>query len=77
MQKVIECADAPDKIAYVKFMPESAGESSLRAFAEVELSDVQILTLVHGDADADGWKVWGLSRNYIPSARRVTEGVED
>lgn len=73
MQNVRYCEDAPDQIAYVKFMPDSGW--SMRAFDEAPLGQAQILTLV---ATPDGcWYVWGVSKNYFPSANRVIHGIED
>ncbi len=44
-------------------------------FAEAALDDVQVLTLLNCP---DGWwRVWGISRNYIPSAKRVIHRVAD
>lgn len=65
--------DDPDSIAYIRFMPDTGW--NMRAFAEVPLPEVRILTLVKCP---DGWwRVWGLSTNYQPSANRVRNGVED
>lgn len=67
MQNVHYCEEAPDEIAYVKFMLDTG--FPMRAFAGAALPEAQILTLV---LCPDGWwRVWGLSRNYVPSARRI------
>jgi predicted nucleic acid-binding protein len=73
MQNVLYCEDAPAEIAYVKFMPDTGW--SMRAFDEAPLEVAQILTLV---TCSDGcWRVWGISKNYFPSARRVLQGDEE
>lgn len=73
MQFVDRCRDAPDDIAYVKFMPDTG--RSMRAFAQMRLSQAKILTLV---SCPDGrWLVWGISENYFPSANRVLRGIPD
>lgn len=73
MQFIESCADAPEDIAYAKFMPDPG--HSVRSFGDAPLPDVQILTIVRLP---DGWwRVWGLSDNHHrPSAARVygTEG---
>lgn len=51
MQKVIEAEDAPGRLAYVKFMPDTG--HTMRAFDDAPLDDVQILTLAH--FPEDGW----------------------
>lgn len=67
MQNATYSDDAPDKLAYVRFM-RSTGRS-VRAFDDFPLDDVQILTVVHC---ADGWwRVWGISSNYQPTAQDV------
>lgn len=73
MQNVHYCEDAPDEIAYVKFTPDTG--FSMRAFAGAPLQQVQILTLV--SCPAGWWRVWGISENYFPSARRVKRGIAD
>lgn len=72
MQFVEPCADAPEDIAYAKFMPDPG--HSVRSFGDAPLPDVQILTVVR--VPNGWWRVWGLSNNYRPSAARVsgTEG---
>jgi len=73
MQNVHYSPNAPEKIAYVKFMP--GDEWSMRAFGEAPLESAQILTIVNCP---DGWwRVWGVSKNYFPSANRVIHGIED
>jgi predicted nucleic acid-binding protein len=73
MQNIVPCEGDPDTIAYARFM--NGAKQSMRAFAEAPLWDVQVLTLVRCP---DGWwRIWGLSRNYFPSAARVTHGTED
>lgn len=73
MQNVQLCKEAPEEIAYVKFMPDTGW--SMRAFADAPLEEAQILTLV---SCPDGWwRVWGLSKNYFPSAARVIHGAEE
>lgn len=73
MQNVETCADAPDSIAYIKFMPDLG--HPMRAFGTVPLTRVQVLTVVKCP---DGyWRVWGLSENYFPSAARVLHGIEE
>ena len=67
-QNVHANVERPDQVAYVKFIPDSG--VSARLFADAVLPDVQILTLVRCD---DGWwRVWGLSRNRMPSYEEVT-----
>lgn len=67
MQNVISSTDAPDRLAYVRFMP-STGQS-MRAFDDVPLGEVKILTIA---LCADSWwRVWGISSNYQPPARDV------
>lgn len=68
MQFVEPCADAPEDIAYAKFMPDPG--HSVRSFGDAPLPDVQILTVVRGP---DGWwRVWGLSDDHHrPSAAQV------
>ncbi|MEU3472781.1 PIN domain-containing protein [Rhodococcus sp. NPDC006774] len=73
MQYVETCTDAPDSIAYIKFMPDSG--HPMRAFGAVPLTRVQVLTV---EKCPDGyWRVWGLSENYFPSAARVLYGTEE
>lgn len=53
----------PDQVAYVRLIPSTG--TSAQVFADAPLPDAQVLTLVR---DANGWwKVWGLSRNRMPS----------
>lgn len=60
--------ERPDQIAYVKLIPDSGASGVV--FAAAPLYDVQILALVRCP---DGWwRVWGLSRNRIPSLDEVT-----
>lgn len=67
MQYVDPCTDAPEDIAYAKFIPDPG--RSVRSFADVPLPEVQILTVIRRP---DGlWQAWGLSNNYRPSAARV------
>ncbi|MEE3849218.1 PIN domain-containing protein [Gordonia sp. LSe1-13] len=66
MQFVDRCPDAPDEIAYVKFMPSTG--SSLRAFGEAAVPEVKVLTVVCADSQ---WYVWGISDNYYPSVEQV------
>lgn len=68
MQFVEPCPDAPDDIAYVKFMPDTG--HPMRGFGAAPLSNVKILTVVRLP---DGWwRVWGLSDDHSrPSAARV------
>jgi len=68
MQFVAPCADAPEDIAYAKFMPDPG--HSVRSFGDAPLPYIQILTMVRLP---DGWwRVWGLSDNhYRPSAAQV------
>lgn len=68
MQFVEPCADAPEDIAYAKFVPDPG--HSVRSFGDAPLPDVQILTVIRLP---DGlWQAWGLSDNhYRPSAARV------
>lgn len=67
MQYVDYCADAPDLIAYVKFMPDPG--HAMRAFGPAPLPHVKVLTLVQC---RDGlWRAWGLSENHYPTAERV------
>lgn len=69
-QNVIPSED--DEIAHLKFIPSP--EWSSRAFAAAPLPNVQVLTvtLCH-----DGlWRVWGLSRNLIPTVQRVRYGED-
>ncbi|MFN8229033.1 MAG: PIN domain-containing protein [Mycobacterium sp.] len=66
MQFVEPCPD-DDNIAYVKFMPNA--EHTMRAFAEMPLNDIHVLTMVRCP---DGWwRAWGLSHNHFPSAAHV------
>lgn len=65
--------DDPDNIAYIRFMPDAGW--NMRAFAEVSLPEVRILTLVK--CPDRWWRVWGISTNYQPSANRVRHGTED
>ena len=73
MQNVLYCEDAPAQIVYVKFMPDTGW--SMRAFDEAPLEVAQILTLVN--CPDRWWRVWGISKNYFPSANRVIHGIED
>jgi predicted nucleic acid-binding protein len=73
MQNVLYCEDAPAQIVYVKFMPDTGW--SMRAFDEAPLEVAQILTLVN--CPDSWWRVWGISKNYFPSANRVIHGIED
>lgn len=73
MQNTHYNEDDPDNIAYIRFMPGTGW--NMRAFAEVPLSEVRILTLVK--CPEGWWRVWGLSTNYQPSANRVRNGIED
>lgn len=73
MQYVETCKDAPDSIAYIKYMPDSG--HPMRAFGTVPLDRVLVLTV---EKCPDGfWRVWGLSENYFPSAARVLYGTEE
>lgn len=67
MQFVERCPD-DDTIVYVKFMPNV--DHAMRAFGEIPLDDVRILTMVRCP---DGlWRAWGgLSHNHFPSAVEV------
>lgn len=67
MQFVEPCPDAPDDIAYAKFMPDTG--HPMRSFSAAPLPNAMILTVVRCP---DGlWRVWGLSDHYRPSAARV------
>lgn len=66
MQFVERCPD-DDNIAYVKFMPNV--DQNMRAFGEMPLDDVHILTMVR--CPDEWWRAWGLSHNYFPSAADV------
>jgi len=64
---IIQADGEPERLAYAKLVPDTG--TSVRAFDDIPLEDVYILTLV---ACTDGiWRVWGLSRNYLPPASRV------
>lgn len=73
MQNIHYNEEDPDNIAYARFMPDTGW--SMRAFADVPLSEVKILTLVR--CPDSWWRVWGISTNYIPSANRINHGIDD
>ena len=73
MQNVHYCDNAPDEIAYIKFTPDTG--FPMRAFAGAPLQRVQVLTLV--SCPDRWWRVWGISENHFPSARRVKRGIAD
>ena len=56
MQFVERCPDADD-VAYVKFM--TGADHSMRAFGEVPLRHVYVLTMVRWPDS--WWRAWGLS----------------
>lgn len=67
MQRVYACDDAPDQIAYVRFMRDSG--HVMRAFADAPLDEMYVLTVVLCE---DGWwRVWGYSKDYFPPADQV------
>jgi predicted nucleic acid-binding protein len=66
MQFVERCPDS-ETITYVKFMPNV--EHPMRAFGEVPLAEVHVLTMVL--CPDKFWRAWGLSRNYFPTADEV------
>lgn len=67
VQNVTYSADAPERLAYVRFMPSTG--RSMRAFGDFPLDEVQILTVA---LCADGWwRVWGVSSNHQPPAEDV------
>lgn len=61
-QGIIEAEDAPGRLAYAKFIRDSGW--SMRAFGEVPLDEVYILTMTLDDDSL--WRVWGLSKDYVP-----------
>jgi hypothetical protein len=64
--KVIPAVDAPDRVAFMRFVPEIAG-SAARVFGAYRIS-ATFLTMVKVQ---DGtWRVWGLGPT-IPSARDI------
>lgn len=68
MQFVEPCPDAPENIAYAKFIPDTG--HSMRGCAAAPLQNVKILTVVRCPDELS--RVWGLSDdNYRPSAARV------
>lgn len=67
MQNVIPSTDAPDRLAYVRFVPSTG--RSIRTFDDLPLEEVKTLTMA---LCADGWwRAWGISSNYQPPARDV------
>lgn len=70
-QYIEPCSEAPDEIAYAKFIPDPG--HAVKAFSPAAIPDAQIATLVYFP---DGfWRVWGLSRNYFPSVDRIKFGI--
>ncbi|MBD8505067.1 PIN domain-containing protein [Hoyosella sp. G463] len=70
-QNLIACPDAPDAVAYAKFVPVTG--HNMRAFADTPIRDVYILTVVRCP---DGyWRVWGMSRNWLPPLSRIEQGA--
>lgn len=72
MQYVDPSADAPNDIAYAKFIPDPG--HSVRGFADAPLPEVQVLTVVRQPNGL--WQAWGLSHNYYPPAARVLGAAE-
>jgi len=67
MQFVEYNADAPDRIAYVKFMVDTG--HAMRSFGVAPLETSMVLTMLRGD---DGiWRVWSLGDLYFPTADEV------
>lgn len=67
MQFVEYNKDAPDRVAYVKFMQDTG--HTMRAFGPAPLKTAMILTLRRC---ADGiWRVWSLGERVFPSADEV------
>lgn len=63
--KVIRAVDAPDEIAFMRFVPEVAATSQV---FESYLTTMRFLTLVQiGDGT---WRVWGLGPAIL-SARNI------
>jgi predicted nucleic acid-binding protein len=73
-QHVRECGDAPGQIAYLLLVPDTG--HAMRAFANVELTDYYAITLVRADVNPEKWRVWGVSQNDFPSAKRVKYGID-
>jgi hypothetical protein len=70
MQNIVKSPDAPEKLAYAKFMQDTGW--SMKAFDDAALDDYYILTMA---LCPDGWwRVWGLSRKYTPPASQVFTG---
>lgn len=69
-QRPLTCPEAPNTIAYVKFLPDTG--HSMRAFADAPLYDVMFLTMVRCE---DGfWRAWRLSRNWVPPIGLIFPG---
>lgn len=67
MQNVYPCDEAPDEIAYVRFMRGSG--HAMQAVGDAPLDEVYVLTVVACD---DGWwRAWGYSKDYFPPAAQV------
>ena len=67
MQYVEYNPDAPDRIAYVKFMEDTG--HAMQSFGIAQLEKCMILTVLRGD---DGiWRVWSLGDRYFPTAGEV------
>lgn len=73
MQNVVYSDEAPDRLAYVRFV-KSTGRS-VRAFEDFALDEVQVLTVVF--CTDRWWRVWGISSNYQPPAHLVFTDQED
>lgn len=66
---VMDSTDDP-RIKHVKFVPLSSNNSVI-AFARTPLPDLSILTVVNIGHDHDEWRVWGLSKNSVPTGAQV------
>ena len=40
------------------------------------LTDYYAITLVRADVNPEKWRVWGVSQNDFPSAKRVKSGID-
>ena len=64
--KVYYAVDAPEEVAYMRFLPEVAQSS--RIFAPMTVTSAVFVTLVR--TGPKQWAVWGLG-NHMPSLRDI------
>jgi len=69
---LIERDEPHPQIAAAKFIRDTGW--SMQAFDDAPLDEVVVLTVV---LCPDGWwRVWGMSKNHVPSNNRVLHGTE-